>query len=163
MKKLISIAMLFAVAVSFNVHAKVVYGNIIRVKPITTERQVPQQVCDVVTADTNDRSAINPGTAIGGIAGALLGSQAGGGNGRIALAALGAVTGALTGDRLAAANTQPQRVCRTVYRTEQDIVTYRVLYEVDGEQYVLTMPFDPSEGGTVKTLPVRMVPAASQL
>ena len=43
------------------------------------------------------------------------------------------------------------------------VITYRVLYEVNGEQYVLTMPFDSSEGGTVNTILVHMVPAGSQL
>jgi uncharacterized protein YcfJ len=162
MKKLISLVVLFAMAVSVSAQAKDVVGNIVRVVPLYSERQIPQQVCEYVTSNQADHSAMNPGTVIGGIAGALLGGQVGGGNGRVALAALGAVTGAVTGDRLSQNSTQNQQVCHTSYRTEQQVISYRVSYEVDGEQYQLSMPFDPSEGGMVRTIPVHMVPSIAQ-
>lgn len=165
MKKFISFAILVAIAASFQMaNAKDVIGNIIRVAPIHTERQVQHQVCEMVREVASAPSAINPGTVIGGIAGALLGAQGGNGNGRIALAALGAVTGAMTGDRLAQNNNaSPQQACRWVQRSELQVVSYRVTYEVEGEQYQLTMPFDPSEGGMVKTIPVRMVPTVARM
>lgn len=163
MKKIFTFAILFAIAASFNAHAKDVIGNIVRVSPVYSERQIPQQICETVNTNPSNHSAMNSGSVIGGIAGALLGAQAGGGNGRVALAALGAVTGAMTGDRLSQSNAQPQQVCRTAYRTEQQVISYRVSYEVDGEQYQLNMSFDPSEGGMIKTIPVRMVPTIARL
>jgi uncharacterized protein YcfJ len=159
----LAIAFVLAVAASFSAQAKDVVGNIVRVTPVHEERLVKHQVCDVVRETANTGSAINSGSVIGGIAGALLGSQAGGGNGRVALAALGAVTGAMTGDRLVQTNAQPQQACRWVQRSEHAVVSYRVTYEVDGEQYQLSMPWDPSEGGGVKTIPVRMVPTIARM
>lgn len=159
----IAIAFIIAIAASFDAQAKDVIGNIVRVTPIHGERMVKQQVCDVVRETASDSSAINSGSIIGGIAGALLGSQGGSGNGRVALAALGAATGAMAGDRLAQNNGQAQRACRWVQKMEFPIVSYRVTYEVDGENYQLSMPWDPTEGGSVKTLPVRMVPTVAGL
>jgi len=165
MKKFATLAILFVIAASFSAQAQNLVGNIVRVLPEYSERQIPQQICETDPRSSNVASvgAVNPGTVIGGIAGALLGSQAGGGNGRVALTALGAVTGAMTGDRLAQSQVQPQQVCRTSYRTERQVISYRVMYEVAGKQYLLNMPFDPSEGGAIKTIPVRMVPTISQL
>jgi uncharacterized protein YcfJ len=165
MKKIATLAILFVVAASFSAQAQNLVGNIVRVLPEYSERQIPQQICetDLRSSNVSSVGAVNPGTVIGGIAGALLGSQAGGGNGRVALTALGAVTGAMTGDRLAQSHAQPQQVCRSSYRTERQVISYRVMYEVDGKHYLLNMPFDPSEGGAIKTIPVRMVPTISQL
>lgn len=163
MKNFIRFAIVCVMAAAFNASAQDVIGNIIRVIPVHSERQVQHQVCDSVREAPATSSAINPGSVIGGIAGALLGAQGGNGNGRVALAALGAVTGAMTGDRLAQNSATPQQACRWVQRSEQHIVSYRVTYEVKGEQYQLSMPFDPSEGGYVKTFPLRMVPAVGRI
>lgn len=49
------------------------------------------------------------GTAIGGVAGALLGNQVGKGNGKTAATAIGGIVGAIAGDKLAR-NQQPSQV-----------------------------------------------------
>ncbi|KFC72604.1 MULTISPECIES: glycine zipper 2TM domain-containing protein [Massilia] len=160
MKNVFSLAFLFVVAAaaSFSAHAKDVLANITNVVPVYAERVQNQQVCDMVYNDQPQQvGAVNSGSVIGGIAGALLGSQAGGGNGKLALTALGAVTGAMTGDRLAQQRSaQPQQVCRWVQRSEQHISSYRVTYEYQGDTFVSNLPYDPSRGGAVKTVPVQM-------
>ena len=163
MKKFLSLVSVFVVAAaaSFGVCAKDLMVNISSVNPIYSDRVQNQQVCDFVYDDQSQKAAaMNPGSVIGGIAGALLGSQAGGGNGRLALTALGAITGAMSGDRIVQQQqqrgVQPQQVCRWVQRSEQYISSYRVTYEYEGDTYQSILPYDPSRGGAVKTVAVQM-------
>lgn len=160
MKKSIFTVFIFAVAAaaSLGASAKEVLANITNVAPIYTDRVLQQHVCDLVYVDQPQQiGAVNPGSVIGGIAGALLGSQGGGGNGKLALTALGAVTGAMTGDRIAQQQrNQPQQQCRAVQRVEQQISSYRVTYEYQQETYQSIVPYDPSRGGAVTTIPVQM-------
>lgn len=158
-KNLLSLVFLAAVTASFSASAKDVLANITNVAPVYSQHVVSQQICDVVYSDQSQQvGAVNPGTVIGGIAGALLGSQAGGGNGRMAFTALGAVTGAMSGDRIVQQqrSNQPQQVCRWVQRPEQQISGYRVTYEYQQEAYQSVLPYDPSKGGTVRTVPAQM-------
>lgn len=158
-KNLFSLVLLAAVATSFSANAKDVLANITNVSPIYSQTVVSQQICDTVYNDQSQQvGAVNPGSVIGGIAGALLGSQGGGGNGRMALTALGAVTGAMSGDRIMQQqrNNQPQQICRWVQRPDQQISGYRVTYEYQQEVYQSVLPFDPSKGGTVATVPAQM-------
>jgi uncharacterized protein YcfJ len=160
MKKALSLAFLFAVAAaaSLGANAKEVMANLVNVMPVYSDRVQNYQVCETVQQDQpQEVAAVNPGSVIGGLAGALLGSQAGGGRGRLALTALGAVTGAMTGDRLAQQrNNQPQQVCRWEKRAQQQISSYRVTYEYQGELFSSVLPYDPSQGGAVTTVPVQM-------
>jgi uncharacterized protein YcfJ len=160
MKKALSLVFFFAVAAaaSLGVNAKEVMATITNVTPIFSENVQNQQVCDLVYNDQPQQvGAVNSGSVIGGIAGALLGSQAGGGNGKLALTALGAVTGAMTGDRFAQQQrSNPQQVCRWVQRSEQHISSYRVTYQYMQETYQSILSYDPSRGGAVSTVPVQM-------
>lgn len=160
MKKIISMFFLaFAAAASFSANAKEVMATITNVSPVYSERLVNQQVCDMIYPDQPQQvGPVNSGSVIGGIAGALLGSQGGGGNGKLALTALGAVTGAMAGDRIVQhqRSTQPQQVCRLVQRVDQQISSYRVTYQYQQETYQSILPYDPSRGGAVTTVPVQM-------
>lgn len=159
MKKLISMVLIFVVAAaaSIGASAREVVATITNVSPIYTDRVLHQQVCDIYNDQPQQIGAVNPGSVIGGIAGALLGSQAGGGNGKLALTALGAVTGAMTGDRIVQQQrSQPQQQCRAVQRVEQQISGYRVTYEYQQEVYQAIVPYDPSRGGVVTTVPAQM-------
>lgn len=158
MKNAISFA-IFAISaiLALGAQAKDVTANIVNVSPVYSDRVQDQQVCEAVQVpQTQPASAVNPGTVIGGIAGALLGAQAGGGNGRVAMSALGAVAGALTGDRLAQRGGQPQQVCRYIQRVDSQISGYRVTYEYQGDTYQSVMSYDPSRGGAVKSVTVQM-------
>lgn len=161
MKKILSSVyfLVVAAAASMNVDAKDLMVNISSVTPIYSSRLQNQQVCDVTYGEQSQPAgAVNPGSVIGGIAGALLGSQVGGGNGRLAMTALGAITGAMSGDRVAQQQrpAQPQQSCHWVQRSEQYISSYRVTYEYDGEIFQSSMSYDPSRGGEVKVVPVKM-------
>lgn len=161
MKNALSLVFFFAVAAAatFGANAAEVIATITNVSPVYSERVQNQQVCDMVYNDQAQQvGAVNPGSVIGGIAGALLGSQVGGGNGKVAMAALGAVTGAISGDRIAQQQrtNQPQQVCRVVQRMEPQISGYRVTYQYQQETYQSILSYDPSRGGAVTTVPVQM-------
>ena len=104
------------------------------------------------------------GLALGGIAGAVLGNQIGGGRGRQAATALGAVVGALTGEQLANQNggnggyqqTSPlqQRevqTCRVVNDVQSRLTGYQVEYEYRGQVYSTVTRENPG-----RTLAVRV-------
>jgi len=92
------------------------------------------------------------GAVIGGIAGALLGNQVGGGHGREAATAVGAVVGAFAGDSIAnrgapayAQRQVPREVttCRTVHEVRQHLTGYRVEYEYRGQVHSTFMREQP--------------------
>jgi uncharacterized protein YcfJ len=104
------------------------------------------------------------GLAIGGVAGALLGNQVGGGRGREAATAVGAVVGALTGEHFANQNgwgggyqqaSQPQQRqvqnCHTVNDVQSRLTGYQVEYEYRGQVYSTVTRENPG-----RTLPVRV-------
>ena len=66
------------------------------------------------------------GPVIGGVAGGIIGNQVGGGNGRLAATAIGAMTGAIVGDRLSSRTVEYQTVqrCKTVME-QQRVPVYR--------------------------------------
>ena len=162
MKKALSLVIFFAVsaAASMSANAKEVIATITNVTPIYSDRVLNQQVCETVYREqVQQNGAVNSGSVIGGIAGALLGSQTGGGNGKLALTAIGAVAGAMTGDRLSQQqqrSEQPQQVCRLVQRVEQQISAYRVTYQYQKETYQSVVSYDPSRGGAVTSVSVQM-------
>ncbi len=89
------------------------------------------------------------GSILGGVAGALLGSQVGQGNGRVAAGAVGAIAGAIAGDRIqndqAQAAPQQQQVCRDVQR--QEITGYEVHYIYAGRRASTVTNYPP--GNTI--------------
>jgi uncharacterized protein YcfJ len=98
------------------------------------------------------------GAVVGGVAGGILGNQVGGGHGREAATAVGAVIGALAGDRIAN-NNPPQyeqaqrevRTCRTVQEVQTRLTGYRVTYAYAGHQYTTFTREQPGD-----SLPVRV-------
>lgn len=146
-----------ATATTLQANAKDVTANIVNVTPVYSDRTQQTHVCEVVSGDQQQQSADNPGSVIGGIAGALLGGQVGNGNGRVAMAAFGAITGALAGDRVAQRTSQPQHVCRWVQLVEQQVSGYRVVYVYQGDTYETVLTYDPSRGGSVPTVNVKLM------
>lgn len=98
------------------------------------------------------------GSIIGGIAGALLGSQVGGGTGRIVAGAAGAIAGSMVGNHLENNQAQPatytQQVCTPV--TSQQIVGYGVTYSIGGQQGSVNMTHQPGA-----TMPVNIDPVVN--
>jgi uncharacterized protein YcfJ len=95
----------------------------------------------------------NTGAIIGAISGGLIGSRFGGGNGRIATAAVGAGLGAIVGDRYdnngrdnrgrERVETRPVESCVTVDNWSQVPAGYLVNYEYNGRQYSTVTNDDP--------------------
>ncbi|HQU15861.1 MAG: glycine zipper 2TM domain-containing protein [Gammaproteobacteria bacterium] len=134
------------------------YAKVIRVEPQVRVVDVayPQRRCwnEQVTRYESGRGyASATPTILGGIVGGVLGHQVGRGNGRT----VGAIAGTLLGasvardmyqnDREPVAYTDTVQRCqvRQVYRQEQQVDGYRVIYRFRGENYVTHMDHDPGE------------------
>ncbi len=117
------------------------------------------QECHMVTTTVQPQPQERQmgGSILGGVAGALLGSQVGQGSGRVAAGALGAIAGAITGDRLqnsqAQAAPQAQQVCRDVQR--QEISGYEVHYIYAGHQASTVMNYPPGNTITIEITAVQ--------
>ncbi|WP_426284837.1 glycine zipper 2TM domain-containing protein [Luteibacter sp. E-22] len=131
------------------------YGRVVSVDPIRQEASAPQREChdEVVTrrAPVKDQHQI-AGTAIGAVAGGLLGNQIGGGKGRTLATVAGAVGGGYAGheiqERRQETNTVTSTVrkCSTVSAGSSDkIVAYDVRYEYKGVTRTVRMDHDPGD------------------
>ncbi|HXO99467.1 MAG TPA: glycine zipper 2TM domain-containing protein [Luteibacter sp.] len=131
------------------------YGRVVSVDPIRQAASSPQREChdEVVTrrAPVKDQHQI-AGTAIGAVAGGLLGNQIGGGKGRTLATVAGAVGGGYAGheiqERRQETNTVTSTVrkCSTVSAGSSDkIVAYDVRYEYKGVTRTVRMDHDPGD------------------
>ncbi|WP_050411850.1 glycine zipper 2TM domain-containing protein [Massilia sp. NR 4-1] len=129
------------------------FGRVIRVTPQMEQVNRPRQECrtEYVQVQQPQQRSVG-GSIIGGVAGALLGSQVGGGNGRTAATAAGAIAGAVVGDRIDNQNAQPAGVteqavkqCRTVDHWESRANGYEVVYDYRGRNYTSIMSYDPGQ------------------
>jgi uncharacterized protein YcfJ len=132
------------------------------VTPQSDRISTPRKECTVETVNETRRIGGDRnygGAVIGGIAGALLGNQVGGGHGKEAATAAGAVIGALTGDNLdnrdrtVREEVVPREVqrCQTVDDWQERLTGYRVSYEYQGQRYITVMDRDPG-----RRLPVQV-------
>jgi len=146
------------------------FNDTARVRNVSPQYEnvsVPRNECTTqwVTEQQPVASSRNYGAlAIGGVTGAVLGNQIGGGKGRQAATAVGAVVGALAGEHLANQNgwgggyqqaSQPQQRqvqnCRTVNDMQSRLTGYQVEYEYRGQMYSTVTRENPG-----RTLPVRV-------
>ena len=131
------------------------FGRVVRVQPRIEQIRQPHQECRTDYIQTpaqqysQQRSA--GGSIIGGIAGALLGNQVGGGSGRVAATAAGAMVGDRVDNDGRNVN-QPQqlqeqavRQCRTVESVESRTTGYDVTYDYRGRNYTSLMARDPGQ------------------
>ncbi len=102
--------------------------------------RVLQVVPIMQQADCAQRN--NTGAAIGGLAGALLGSNVGGGNGKLAAVAVGGILGALAGDRV---DNQGNNPC-----ARQVVAGYQVSFEYMGRVGIKNMQYDPGVGSLMR-------------
>jgi uncharacterized protein YcfJ len=134
--------------------AGVTYAKVVSVDPVRTSSNNPREVCrdETVThtAPPKDEHRI-VGTAIGAIAGGLLGHQVGGGKGKTLATVAGAVGGGYAGNRIEASRQKPQestsveRKCTTVNNTTSKIVGYDVRYVSNGVTRTVRMDHDPGD------------------
>jgi uncharacterized protein YcfJ len=130
-------------------------ARVISVTPQFERVNTPRQECRteyVRESYYEPRERSNTGAIIGGLSGGLIGSRFGGGNGRIATAAIGAGLGAIVGDRYdnngrsagrERVETRPVERCVTVDNWNQVPAGYLVNYEYNGRQYTTVTNQDP--------------------
>ena len=126
-------------------------GRVISTTPVIQQVAVPQQVCNNTEAVVS--RSTGTGAAIGAIAGGALGASTRG-SARLPATVIGALGGAVIGDRLEGNRTQTVQNCVTQNVYENRAVAYNVVYEYAGRQYNATLREDP---GT--TMPVEVSPA----
>jgi uncharacterized protein YcfJ len=130
------------------------YARVVSVDPVR-ESTEPRREChdEVVTrrAPVKDQHQI-AGTAIGAVAGGLLGNQIGGGKGRTLATVAGAVGGGYAGHEIQQHRqetntvTSTVRKCSTVPGSGGDkIVAYDVRYEYNGVTRSVRMDHDPGD------------------
>jgi uncharacterized protein YcfJ len=131
-------------------------ARVISVTPQLQRVNNPRQECRteyVRESYYENRERSNTGAIIGGLTGGLVGSRFGGGNGRIATAALGAGLGAIVGDRYdnngrdsrgrERVESRPVERCVTVDNYQNVPAGYLVNYEYNGRQYSTVTDRDP--------------------
>lgn len=130
------------------------YARVVSVDPVRKTVNNPRQVChDEVVSQSEppkDQHQI-AGTAIGAVAGGLLGHQIGGGKGRTLATVAGAVGGGYAGKKIqesrqhANVTTSTVRKCETVSDSSTKVVGYDVRYEYNGVTRTVRMDHDPGD------------------
>lgn len=131
------------------------YAKVVSVEPVRKAVNTSREVCqdEVVnhTEPPKDEHRL-VGTAIGAVAGGLLGNQIGGGSGKKLATVAGAVGGGYAGNRIEANRQQAkvtssvERRCHTVKGTgESKIVGYDVHYVYNGVTRSVRMDHDPGD------------------
>ncbi|MDP1696441.1 MAG: glycine zipper 2TM domain-containing protein [Xanthomonadaceae bacterium] len=135
-----------------------VKGEVLDATPITESRSGPREVCEDKVVEyqvqPKDPNKI-AGTAIGAVAGGLLGNQIGGGTGKTIATVAGVAGGAYAGRKIqenqqeanARTESRVERSCQTITETRDEVVGYEVTYVVDGE--TTTQRFNKKPGATV--------------
>ncbi|MBN8712835.1 MAG: glycine zipper 2TM domain-containing protein [Xanthomonadales bacterium] len=136
------------------------YAKVVSVTPVRESTKVPKQVCsnETVTQAAPSRDEHNlVGTAIGAVAGGLLGNQVGGGKGKTLATVAGAVGGGYAGNRIEENRRQTnttssvQQHCETVQVAgPEKIVGYDVAYVYNGVTRTVRMDHDPGDRVQVK-------------
>ncbi|MDD5331000.1 MAG: glycine zipper 2TM domain-containing protein [Sulfuricella sp.] len=158
-KLVLSVALL---AVSAPPALAVSFDDVATVRSVTPQMirvNTPRQVCTSEYIPASPRAERSVGGAIlGGVAGAILGNQVGGGNGRTAATAVGAVTGAMVGDRMQNDSGTGEREiqrCHLEDSWSERPAGYAVTYRYGGREYTTVMQRDPGVG-VGGPLPVRV-------
>jgi uncharacterized protein YcfJ len=154
MKRIALVSLLATGVVALHAETFIDNARVRSVDPQYESVTVPRQECNSHWVNEVQRTGGGRdygGAVIGGVAGALLGNQVGGGHGREAATAVGAVVGAFTGDRMANGDRPdqyqevPRQVtsCRTVSDVQTRIAGYRVDYEYRGQHYSTMLRENP--------------------
>jgi uncharacterized protein YcfJ len=143
------------------------FAEVVAAKEIFETIVTPREQCEDVQvqhqAPVKDKNRI-AGTAIGAVAGGLLGSTIGGGKGKTLATVGGAAAGGYAGNQVQKGmqekdvTTTTERHCKTVQDKSQKLVGYNVTYRLDGKQGVVRTSFKPGatlpvEDGQVVTTP----------
>ena len=146
------------------------FADVLAVKPVTETTKTPKEVCnDVVVnepAPVQDTNRI-AGTAIGAVAGGLLGNQVGGGDGRKLATVAGAAAGGYAGNQVQKNMQEKNTVsrtetrCKTVYETHTKNMGYDVRYRLGEEEGEIRMDHKPGPRIPAKNGKLQLDAAAS--
>ncbi len=135
------------------------FADVLAVKPVTETTKTPREICeDVVVneqAPVKDPNRI-AGTAVGAVAGGLLGNQIGGGSGKTIATVAGAAAGGYAGNQVQKNMQQKnvvsrtERRCRTVQESSSRTVGYDVRYRLGEEEGQVRMDHEPGPRIPVK-------------
>lgn len=135
------------------------FAEVLAVKPVTDTTRTPRQEChDVVV---NERAPVKDtnriaGTAIGAVAGGLLGHQIGGGTGRTLATVGGAAAGGYAGNQVQKNMQEKDTIsrtetrCKTVYESQTRTIGYDVRYRLGKEEGHVRMDHQPGPRIAVK-------------
>jgi uncharacterized protein YcfJ len=146
------------------------FAEVLAVAPVTETTKTPTEQCDDVVvneqAPVKDPNRI-AGTAIGAVAGGLLGSQIGGGSGRTLATVAGAAAGGYAGNQVQKnmqekdTVSRTERRCKTVYESNTRTIGYDVRYRLGKEEGQVRMDHQPGPRIPVKDGKLRLdAPAA---
>ena len=135
------------------------FADVLAVEPVKETTKTPREVCDEVVvneqAPVKDPNRI-AGTAIGAVAGGLVGSQIGGGSGKTLATIAGAAAGGYAGHEVQKGMQEKDTVsrtetrCRTVYDTQTQTVGYDVRYRLGEQEGQVRMDHAPGPRIPVK-------------
>lgn len=135
------------------------FAEVLAVEPVKETTKSPREVCDEVVvneqAPVKDPNRIT-GTALGAVAGGLVGSQIGGGSGKTLATIAGAAAGGYAGHQVQKGMQEKDTVsrsetrCRTVYETQTKTVGYDVRYRLGEEEGQIRMDHEPGPRIPVK-------------
>ena len=157
MKHIALAALLATTAVAAQAHTYFDNARVSNVEPRYENVRVPRQECTNQWVneprETRRGGREYGGAVLGGVAGAVLGHQVGGGHGRDAATVIGAALGAFTGDRLANRGgwDEPEQAarevttCRNVEDVQSRINGYQVTYDYRGQQFTTLMNENPGQ------------------
>jgi uncharacterized protein YcfJ len=122
-------------------------AQVVSSTPIIERVSEPRQECEQAPPQRSGIGSI-AGPILGGIVGGLLGHQVGQGRGNTAATIVGATGGAAAGSVIANRANQPGQVCRTVESSREVVKGYNVVYNYNGRDVAVILPYNP--GNTVK-------------
>lgn len=135
------------------------FAEVLAAKPVTETTKTPRQECHDVAvneqAPVKDSNRI-AGTAIGAVAGGLIGHQIGGGTGRTLATVAGAAAGGYAGNQVQKNMQEKDTVsrtetrCKTVYETHKKTIGYDVRYRLGKEEGHVRMDHKPGARIPVK-------------
>lgn len=135
------------------------FAEVLAVKPVTETTKTPREVCEDVVVNEQapvkdpDRIA---GTAVGAVAGGLLGNQIGGGSGKTIATVAGAAAGGYAGNQVQKnmqekdVVSRTERRCRTVQESSSRTIGYDVRYRLGEEEGQVRMDHEPGPHIPVK-------------
>lgn len=129
------------------------YAEVIAVDAVTETVKIPREECREIAvqarAPVQDEHRV-AGTALGAIAGGLLGNQVGGGSGKTLATVAGAAAGGYAGNRAQKSMQESDTVtrmetrCQTVNDTETRTLGYDVRYRLDDKEGVVRVAQPPA-------------------